>query len=148
MQYAGNNPLTLVTNWTQFMPLRSPWWLYACIHTAKGFLVCSWCWNYMKCLCKFLVFYTWLEYWTLAIVFWNKNSYWYTSLTKEVKHFIIHVTLLWWWEHTLPTPVYKISLKSHLVVEYTTSGLILALRPANERRRHFVTTSLIGLPQG
>ena len=27
------------------------------------------------------------------------------------------------------------------------SGLILGLRPANERRRYFVTTSLIGLAQ-
>ena len=27
------------------------------------------------------------------------------------------------------------------------TGLILGLRPANERRRYFVTTSLIGLAQ-
>ena len=30
---------------------------------------------------------------------------------------------------------------------YTLAGLILCLRPANERRRYFVTTSLIGWAQ-
>ena len=30
---------------------------------------------------------------------------------------------------------------------YMTTGLILGLRPANERRRYFVTTSLIGWAQ-
>ena len=32
------------------------------------------------------------------------------------------------------------------ILNYLT-GLILGLRPANERRRYFVTTSLIGWPQ-
>ena len=32
-------------------------------------------------------------------------------------------------------------------VDYQIRGLILGLRPANERRRYFVTTSLIGRVQ-
>ena len=39
------------------------------------------------------------------------------------------------------------SLLSRLGVFFSNSGRILGLRPANERRRYFVTTSLIGWMQ-
>ena len=54
---------------------------------------------------------------------WNKKSTEYSFLTERN---------IFVWE---------------VVATYTIAGLILGLRPANERRRYFVTTSLIGLAQ-
>ena len=54
------------------------------------------------------------------------------------------------------TQIQHIKCIEYLVVEYgkwpltnarMLAGLILGLRPANERRRYFVTTSLIGWAQ-
>ena len=45
---------------------------------------------------------------------------------------------------------YDKALKQHVYRgfhAYTVSGLILSLRPANDRRRYFLTTSLIGWVQ-
>ena len=51
--------------------------------------------------------------------------------------------LPWYWLYRINRSLY--SKRSDFIVER--AGLILGLRPANERRRYFVTTSLIGWVQ-
>ena len=41
----------------------------------------------------------------------------------------------------------KMGQQGHPVIKWAVAGLILGLRPANERRRFFVTTSLIAWAQ-
>ena len=68
-----------------------------------------------------------------------------------------------WWRHHVMRPLsqkcillygLKSEMKLNKVIYFnqcpdnnTNTGVILGLRPANERRRYFVTTSLIGWPQ-
>ena len=54
-------------------------------------------------------------------------------------------------QHTLPIQIILVNISGMNILndltQHTLAGLILGLRPANERRRYFVTTSLIGWAQ-
>ena len=94
----------------------------------------SWAW-FSRALWHF---YLWAAY----RYFWCINISMYISQCNSLFIYTYHVFLL--------IQLYRLFRSVHkcdVITSLLISGLILVLRPANERRRYFVTTSLIGWVQ-
>ena len=82
-----------------------------------------------------------------AIVFINKSE---VSTFSIVVIFSMVVCLMWLYHHILSVVSYRFRESCCFCFHYyctVYAGLILGLRPANERRRYFLTTSLFGWAQ-
>ena len=76
------------------------------------------------------------------------------TISVFAKHVVDYIFMLWKITNDIPcNTVILEHQKPHVtvwvisLVQYPIAGLILGLRPTNERRRYVVTTSLIGWAQ-